>query len=107
MSSIKKAWDFFKPIITKKDGSINVTQLKKELADFNHLMDQVPKVYCHVTGGSLSKVMYKSDVVIDAFESYVETREKEAVNIFIEDLQGVIGKNALEKVKRFAKEYNQ
>lgn len=58
MKKQQNSWAFWKPIITKKDGSINMTQLKKELADFSHILEQVSLVYEYVTGGRMSKATY-------------------------------------------------
>jgi hypothetical protein len=62
--SVEEDWDeFWQPIIAP-DGEIDVEQLKKELSDFRWVMEQVPKVYMHITGGTLSKVMYEARTVI-------------------------------------------
>lgn len=63
---------FWKPIICNEDGSINMEQLKKELADFSYVMQEVPKVYCHITGDRLSKILYKAETVILAADRHYE-----------------------------------
>ena len=60
---VEKDWEFWKDIIMK-DGVIDIEQLKKELSDFSMILDEVPKVYDHITGGLLSKPTYPADVVI-------------------------------------------
>ena len=69
--------DFWKDIIMNKDGTVNLGAVKNELADFKFIIDQVPEVYSAVTGGMLSKPMYKANVVIDTFyEQYGNIAEQ-------------------------------
>lgn len=66
----EKVWEeFWKDIVCNKDGSINVEQVKKELCDYNFMLEQVPKVYSHITNGLLGKPNYKAETVINEFES--------------------------------------
>lgn len=68
---IEAEWEkLWKDIVTNPDGSINIEQLKKELYDFSYVMEQVPKVYCHITGDSLSKIMYPAETVIRVADDY-------------------------------------
>ena len=55
--------DFWKPLI-EKDGVLDIAQMKRELFDFWQVMQSVPKVYDHVTGGKVSKILTDPDVVI-------------------------------------------
>ena len=66
--SIDESWEFWKPIICDNDGNIDVEQLKKELCDYYFVINEVPKVYCEVTGGTLSKILYDSETVISFFK---------------------------------------
>lgn len=79
----EKEWeDFWKEIVCNPDGSINVEQVKKELSDFSFVIEQVPKVYCHITDSLLSKVMYTADTVIrvadDRYNKVLQEELKEA-----------------------------
>ncbi len=73
--------EFWAPICTKADGSLNLEQVKKELSDFHYVMQQVPKVYSHITGNLLSKIMYEARIVIDAadkhYEDFYRTEDEE------------------------------
>lgn len=70
--------DFWKQTIENEDGSINLEQLKKELFDFYILLNDVPKVYEHVTGGSLTKVNTLPEHIIQyADENYREIYQPE------------------------------
>lgn len=70
--------NFWKDIIVK-DGSLDIEQVKKELEDFSFIMDQVPKVYCHLTRGRLSKLMYQAEAIIDEVESIQQEEIDKAV----------------------------
>lgn len=76
---IEAEWDsLWKDIVTNPDGSINIEQVKKELYDFSYVMEQVPKVYCHVTGNRLSKIMYPAETVMAVADDYTsEITERE------------------------------
>lgn len=71
MSDIKKAWKFWRPLVTDKKGRLKKKQIKKELADFYLLLEEVPKVYMAVTGGKLSYPDYDAQTVISVFEDHV------------------------------------
>jgi len=62
--------EFWKEIIEKPDGSIDIEQVKKELCDFKMIMDDAAKVYCHVTGDQISKVNTNPDEVIRYADDY-------------------------------------
>ena len=63
--------DFWKEIVCP-DGVWNFDQLKKELADFKIVMDEVSSVYDHVTGGKLSKLTTRHQAVIDAADEHYQ-----------------------------------
>jgi len=55
--------EFWKDIIYK-NGKLDEEQVLKELCDYMYVMKEVPKVYCHITGGKLSKIMYPASTII-------------------------------------------
>jgi hypothetical protein len=77
--TVEAEWEsLWKSIVTNKDGTVNLEQLKKELYDFSFVMEQVAKVYCHITGNRMSKVTYYADDVIrQADDYYKECHEKD------------------------------
>lgn len=80
-NEVENTWNnFWKDIVQNPDGSINIEQLKKELSDFSKVMDAVPKVYCHVTGGKVSKILTDPDVVCALADEHYEQLHKEELN---------------------------
>lgn len=65
--------EFWKDIIYKEDGNIDVDAVKCELADYYKMLQEVPAVYSEVTGGILSKPLYKAETVLSYFrEKYYD-----------------------------------
>ena len=65
--------EFWKDVICNEDGSINIDAVKCELADCYRMYQEVPTVYCEVTGGMLSKPLYKAETVLSYFrEKYYD-----------------------------------
>ena len=62
--------EFWKDICSNNDGTPNFNQIKKELADFNFILDQLPKIYSNLTGGLLSKPMYEASTIINKVDDY-------------------------------------
>lgn len=77
MTDYEKTWeDFWKSLCTNPDGSLNLDQIKRELHDFHTAMDNVGKVYCHITGNRISKINTLADAVIaEADEHYSRDAE--------------------------------
>lgn len=53
--------------IVYKNGKLDEKQVFKELHDFGIMLEEVPKVYCEITGGLLSKPLYNAETVIAEF----------------------------------------
>lgn len=87
------AWRFWESLVMK-NGVLDLEQLKKELADWYYVMEQVPQVYATVTGGLLSKVTYEADSVIRAFEDYLTREIDDAVDERIATLREVVDAQA-------------
>lgn len=68
---VEKVWREHWQDIVAPNGVIDVAQVKKELSDYAFLLDQVPKVYMHVTGGKLSKTNYTAQTVISESDDYI------------------------------------
>ena len=64
--------EFWKEIVESPDGSLNIDQVKRELHDFWVMMGEVPKVYCHVSGGLISKANTCSEAVIEEADAVLD-----------------------------------
>jgi hypothetical protein len=72
--------DFWVPIIfDAKNGRLNLEQLKKELYDYSMLLENVPKVYCEVSGGKISKPNTDPEEVILAFNDLLNETVDDAI----------------------------
>ncbi len=73
--------EFWAEIVLNPDGSLNVDQIKRELHDYRALLENVPKVYDHITNGRISKPLTPADVVCsvadEEFNKAVELECKE------------------------------
>lgn len=77
--------EFWKDIVTNPDGSLNVDQVKKELHDYSKMLDEVPKVYCHVTGGLISKPNTAAEFVIMEADAVLDRMIQEGVEDRLKD----------------------
>lgn len=69
-----------------KNGKMNAAQARRELSDYYFMLEQVPKVYCEVTGGLLSKPNYFAHSVLGVYEENIEKERKSAAAVFGEDI---------------------
>lgn len=95
----READKFWKDIIYRKDGKLNVSQVKRELRDFYYIMKQVPEVYCSVTGGLLSKLMYPASVVISAYEDDLNKIVDDSLQQAVKVLREVLSKYDIPKTR--------
>ncbi len=51
---------------------MNSEEVKNELNDFHYIMEQIPKIYSAVTGGTLSNEMYSAETVISVYEDHIQ-----------------------------------
>jgi len=95
-----KIKQFWKDIIYK-DGKLDEEQVMKELADFYFIMQEVPKVYCEITGGLLSKLKYPAEVVIREFNERFWDKEitKDDVVEILKSKQA--DKDKLQEIKEY------
>lgn len=75
---------FWKGIV-EKDGVVDMDAVKRELADYHHVLCEVPKVYDEITNGRLSKTNYFAEDVIaqyrECFDSAVEEAVRDALHV--------------------------
>ncbi|MFF2529275.1 hypothetical protein ACFVS2_10275 [Brevibacillus sp. NPDC058079] len=83
----EKNWEeFWKDICTNQDGSINLDQVKRELSDYQMVMNTASEVYCHITGDAISKVNTRASAIISEADAYYERIHEEA---FLEKCVGL------------------
>lgn len=61
-------------------------QVKKELADFYFVINEVPKVYDAITGSRLSKIMYPASVVVSEAEASIQRLQQHEREEWYEEL---------------------
>ena len=70
MNKVEQVYqDFWKQLV-EVDGTVDIEQVKKELFDFYTVITEVPKVYTHITGNQISKLLTSADVVIQVADEY-------------------------------------
>jgi len=79
-NKIKEKWDWL-----YKDGKLDEEAVLKEISDYDFILKEVPKVYCEITGGKLSKLMYPAKIVLSVFNEKYWYKE-----IIIDDIKEMI-----------------
>lgn len=67
---VQRDYDEFWKRIIEHDGEVDFEQVKRELFDFHMVMQEVGKVYDHITGGKFAKPQTAAEAVIDAAEAH-------------------------------------
>lgn len=70
--SVDEVFESFWKDIVFRGGEWDLEQVKKELADFRMVMKEVSLVYDSITGGRISKITTRHEVVIEAAERHFE-----------------------------------
>ncbi len=67
MSDYKKRYDkYWKDAVEDENGILDKDKIMRELGDYWFLLNEVPKVYCHITGNRISKPnTFASEVIIE------------------------------------------
>lgn len=60
-------------------------ELLLEMLDYYFILDQVPLVYCEVTGGLMSKPNYHASSVISEYNNYMERQIEECFEDTLDD----------------------
>lgn len=83
----KEIWeDYWRPFCTNEDGTLNLDQIQRELADYAFILEQVPSVYSEITGGTLSKPNYHAKTVIAVYEDNVNEIVKNHIEEIIDHI---------------------
>ena len=71
----QEIYDSFWKGIVEKDGVLDIEAVKNELSDYEFILSQVPKVYCEVSGGMISKPNTYAYEVLTQFHEHFEDKE--------------------------------
>lgn len=99
--------EFWKGICENENGDVDILQVKKELSDYRFILNQVPKIYKHITGGLLSKPMYDAQTIITKADDYYQELYK---NFYKEDINNILNDDSLgseEKLKFISSYINE
>ena len=77
--------NFWRGIVLTESGKLDVEQVSKELHDYYVILDNVSKVYSHVTGGRIGKantdasyvIAEADDIVSSAIQGALEDAKKD------------------------------
>lgn len=72
---------FWYALVTRKDGSVDIEQVKKELADYYRLMQTAHQVVMHATDNRIGNVMTDVNVI----KAVMDDVFTEAVNKAVEE----------------------
>lgn len=90
----QKEWeDFWKDICTDDNGNLNLDQVKRELSDYSFILEQLPTIYCHITGDTLSKPFYDAKTIINLADEHYQNHYYEIIS---DDLLEIINDNELD-----------
>lgn len=65
-----QAYETFWKALVAPDGELVLDAVARELYDYGMILDSVPEVYCHVTGGRISKPNTLPGAVIAEADDY-------------------------------------
>ncbi|AYJ75297.1 hypothetical protein BSP36_210 [Bacillus phage BSP36] len=96
-SSYEETYDsFWKGIVEEPIGELDLDKVKRELADYKIMLEEVPVVYEEIAG--LSKPLTRSDVIIAAlYDRFIHKEDA------ISDLEQMAedGKVSIEQIKEY------
>ena len=79
-TEVERVWrEYWLPLLRRADGRLNVGQLKGELYDAWHLVNEARAVYRHVTGGTCDDLTASAEGIIASAEHAVRLRIERAV----------------------------
>ena len=66
--------EFWKDLV-ETDGVLDLDKIQRELSDYHFMLEEVPKVYCSVSGGMISKPNTYAFEVIGEFDKRFDDKE--------------------------------
>lgn len=83
-----EADQFWKEVLTDvaaEQGLSMAEAIRRELHDYKFIMDNMPQILEHATGGKLSKLMYPADVVCAEIDDHINSVVAAAVKEVTDD----------------------
>lgn len=77
----KRVYEEYWKDLVETDGQLDKDKVMRELSDYRFMLEQVPKVYCHVSGNRISK---PNTYAFEVIQEHDRQREED-VNEAIED----------------------
>lgn len=68
----KEAGEFWRGVFDEITDKTEREKIEAELTDYYFVMQQVPEVYMHITGGLLSKPNYYASTVKTAADNFID-----------------------------------
>lgn len=100
LENYEECWNsFWKDIIVDENGDIKLDQLKRELADYSMIIENVSTVYCELTNSRMSKPHYHASSVISCVNSVQEEYVEDWFKDETEEIRMLIAESLLVKDK--------
>jgi hypothetical protein len=97
LSREKEAGEFWSGVFSEITDKTEREKIAAELTDFHFMMDQVPQVYMHITGGRMSKTNYYAADVIAEADDYAQECFRKDTDAEIEPLKAEIERLSRER----------
>src|SRR5690349_284618 len=79
VDDVERQWVEFWAPICAPNGVLDVEQVKRELSDYSMLLDYVPRVYDHATGGAVSKTNTTPTAVCSVIDDHIQDLVEDAI----------------------------
>jgi hypothetical protein len=77
MDEVERSWrEFWKPKVTNRLGIVSLAKVKRELYDYQRLMENAARVYDHVTNGRVTKPTVSAAIVCQEADKHLEAQSE-------------------------------
>lgn len=84
-STNREESDKFWNDIIYKNNKLDKEAILNELSDYYFLIKELPKLYCHITGGKLSKLCYDANTLIRESDDFTNQLIEQAIKDYKEE----------------------
>lgn len=70
LNTLEDSWGFWRELVCDEEGNLRLSAVKAELHDYGLLLDQVPRVYDHVSGGRITKPFTPLHEILSAADEH-------------------------------------